>query len=173
MTRRRAGSDISDLGDLVRGDLFPKQSRPPLLLVEPLLLAGEPALELGQPAVSQLDGTIEVIAPLGVLDVAPDLLDLLPQCLELVDRLPFGLPLRRHRVGLCSQVGELLAQALQPAAAGLVGLLAQRGLLDLELHHAAGDRVELLGIESISVRTTAHASSTRSIALSGMKRSAM
>ena len=49
-----------------------------------------------------------------------------------------------HRVGLCAQVGELLAQCLQAFLAGAVVLVLERCLLDLELHHAARDRVELL-----------------------------
>ena len=117
---------------------------PALLLLEALLLAPQPALELRQPAVAQLGGPVEVVAPLGVLDLPAHLLELLAQRLELVDRLALGLPLRAHRVRLGPQVGELLAQRLEPLLARLVLLLLQRRLLDLELHHTARDRVELL-----------------------------
>ena len=92
----------------------------------------------------QLGGPVQVVAALGRLDLAPQLLDLLTQALQPADRLPLGLPLGGHRVGLGAQVGELLAERLQALLAGGVVLLAERRLLDLELHHAAGDRVQLL-----------------------------
>ena len=87
--------------------------------------ACEPALQLGQPAVAQLGRAVEVVVALGLLDLAPHLLELLAQGLQLADRLALGLPLRRHRVGLGAQVGELLAQRLQPLLAGRVVLLAR------------------------------------------------
>ena len=85
-----------------------------LLVVELLLLGLQPPLELGQPAVAQLGGAVEVVVALGLLGLAPHLLELLAQLLHLADRLALGLPLGPHRVGLGAQVGELLAQLLQP-----------------------------------------------------------
>ena len=79
-----------------------------------------------------------------VLDLPAKLLELLAQRLQLVDRLALGLPLRGHRIRLCAEVGELLAQCLEPLLARLVLLLLERRLLDLELHHPPRDLVELL-----------------------------
>ena len=59
--------------------------------------------------------------------------------------LPFGLPLRAHGVGLGAQVGELAAQLVEPGPARRVLLLRERGLLDLQPRHLAGDLVERRG----------------------------
>ena len=61
----------------------------------------------------------------------------------MLQRLPLGLPLGPHRVGLGAQVGQLLAQLLQPGLAGRVVLLGQRRLLDLQPGHPPGQLVEL------------------------------
>jgi hypothetical protein len=57
--------------------------------------------------------------------------------------------------------------------AGRVLLLLERLLLDLELHELALDLVDGSGSESISIFSLEAASSTRSMALSGRKRSVM
>src|SRR4051794_808676 len=142
---RNAGPARHDLGDLVVGDLLAQQRVVAPLLLEARLLGVQLALELRQAPVAQLGGAVEVVGALGLLDLAADLFDLLAQGLQALDRLALGLPLGRHRVGLRAQVRELLAQRLEPLAAGGVVLLLQRGLLDLELHHAPRDLVELLG----------------------------
>ena len=49
-----------------------------------------------------------------------------------------GLPLGLQRVGFGPQVGQLLAEVLQPPLLAGVGLLGQRGFLDLEPHAPAG-----------------------------------
>src|SRR3954447_16957485 len=142
---RDAGPARHDLADLVVGDLLAQQRVVAALLLEARLLGVQLALEVRQPPVAQLGGAVEVVGALRLLDLAADLLDLLAQRLQALDRLALGLPLGGHRVGLCAQVGELLAQCLEALAAGRVGLLPERGLLDLELHHAARDLVELRG----------------------------
>ncbi len=77
-------------------------------------------------------------------------------------------------VDLLAQVGELLLDALAPLGRGRVGLLGQGGLLDLELLRAgARGRRSRSGSESSSMRRRLAASSTRSMALSGRKRSVM
>ena len=63
---------------------------------------------------------------------------------------------------------------LAPLGRGRVGLaLGQRGVLDLEPHDAALSSSSSVGSESISMRSRLAASSIRSIALSGRKRSVM
>ena len=105
----------------------------------------ELGFELGEPAVAQLGALVEVVLPLGGLDLLAHLLDLLPQGADLLDRPLLGLPLRPHGVGLGLQVRQLAAEVLQPLLARLVLLLLEGRLLDLELHDAAGHLVELLG----------------------------
>ena len=133
----------------------------------------ELALELGQAPVTQLRHPVEVVAALGLLDLAPHFLDLLAQGLDLLDGRPLGLPLGAHGVGLGPQVGELAPERLEAVAAGRVLSL-------LSAASSTSSRVtrrvtwsSSCGIESISVRITAQASSTRSMALSGRKRSLM
>jgi hypothetical protein len=74
---------------------------------------------------------------------------------------------------LLLQVGQFLAQVVQPVLRGRVALLLQRLALDLELDDPAVERLDLLGLESTSMRMRLAASSIRSIALSGRKRSVM
>ena len=172
---RDAGPARDHLGDLVLGHLLAQQPRRrPASRSSRSSSRLQPPLELGQPAVAQLGSAVEVVAALGLLDLAPHLLELLAQRLQLADRLALGLPLGGHRVGLRAQVGELLAQRLEPlpcwprrfsflsAASSISSCITRRVIASSSC-----------GIESISVRITAHASSTRSIALSGRKRSVM
>ena len=161
---RDAGPHRDDLGDLLRVPTSRSSRCSPCFSASraPRL---ELALEVGLLREAQLRGAVEVVGALGLLDVA-DLLQLRPQLLDPLDRLPFGIPLGAHGVGLAAQVGQFTA-SWSSRARGSVLLLGECRLLDLQPHHLAGDLVELGGMESISVRSRAHASSTRSMALSG------
>ena len=136
---------------------------------------GELALELGDLAVAQLGGALQVGFALGALGLAVRLLEAL---LDLAGR-------RRWRpsrpataafiaAALLAQLGELALDRLAALGGRVVLLLRQRRALDLELHDAALDLVDL-GRAASRSRCAARdaASSTRSIALSGRKRSAM
>ena len=92
----------------------------------------------------KLGRPVQVVAALRLLDLAAELLQLLAQPLQSVNCVPLGLPSRGQRVTLGPQVGQMAAQRLEPVLAGRVGLLLERGLLDLQLHHPARDLVELL-----------------------------
>ena len=140
---RDAGPAGHDRGDLVAGHDLAEQPGAAAPGGQPLLLGPEPPLELGELAVAQLGGPVQVVVALGLLGLAPDLLDLLAQLLHPAQRLPLGLPLGPHGVGLGAQVGQLPAQLGQPGLAGRVVLLGQRGLLDLQPHDPAGELVEL------------------------------
>ena len=114
-------------------------------LAEALFFGAEPALQLRQSAEAQFGGPVQVVVALGLLGLLPDLLHLLAQRLDPAQRLSLGLPLRAQRVGLCPQVGELLAQFLQPGLAGRVVFLGERGLLDLQAHDPSGELIEFGG----------------------------
>ena len=129
-----------DLGDLLLGDLLLQQRAP---LAALLLQRGEFALELRQAAVAELGELVEVVGALGALHLELHLLDLLAHLPHLLDGLLLALPARLERAGLLAQVGQFLAQRLEALPAGLVLLLLQRGLLDLELEHAPRELVEL------------------------------
>ena len=57
-----------------------------------------------------------------------------------------GLPAGGQRVGLLLQVRKLAGELLEAILRGCVGLLLQRLLLDLELHDAPVELVQLLGL---------------------------
>ena len=170
---RDAGPARHDLGDLVLGDLLAQQPLPPCL-DEALLLGRCSRAPARQLAVAQLGRAVEVVVALGLLDLAPDLLELLAQRLQLADRLALGLPLgassrRPRRAGRrapcrsASSRSRLAASVSFCSAASSISSRMTRRVISSSS----------CGIESISVRITAHASSTRSIALSGRKRSVM
>ena len=116
---RDAGPARDDLGDLLLGDLLAQQALPrPASRSRRSSSACSWRSSSGSSPVAQLGGAVEVVAALGLLDLAAHLLDLLAQRLQPADRLALGLPLGGHRVGLRPQVGELLAQRLEPLLAG-------------------------------------------------------
>jgi len=82
-----------------------------------------------------------------------------------------AIPLRVPGVGFCPQVCQLPAQLFQARAllAG-IGFLGQRDLLNLEPGDPPGDLVQF-GRQRVDfgAQPRTHASSTRSIALSGRK----
>ena len=80
---------------------------------------------------------------LGLLDGDFGLLDLLAQVAQLLHALFLGLPLRLQRVAIGLQIGQLFFELGQPIARGGVLLLLQRLALDLQLHGAARDFVQL------------------------------
>jgi hypothetical protein len=84
-----------------------------------------------------------------------------------------ALPARRQRRRSLLEIGQLLLQRLQAALGAHIGLLLQRLLLDLQPDDVAVERVELFRLESTCIFSRAAASSIRSIALSGRKRSVM
>ena len=92
---------------------------------------------------AQLSGTIEIIGTFGLLDLALDLLDRFAQLTDLANCLLFCLPLGPHGAGLFLEVGQFPSQVCEPLLAGFVLLLGERGLFDLQLHHAPGHFVKL------------------------------
>ena len=147
---------------------------PPCLAARRSSSACEPALELGQLAVAQLGGPVEVVGPLGLLGLVAHALDLLAQRLHLAAapgaRPPTAPAWRRPRPAgrpapcAAPPGGRLLAGSFSLASAA--SSISRRMTRRVSSSSSAG-------IESISVRSMAQASSTRSMALSGRKRSEM
>ena len=129
----------------------------------------------GELAVLQLGGAVQVVLPLGLLDLDLGLLDLLAQLREPLHGVLLRLPprLRARRPRPCRSASSF-SSLLEPLARGGVLLLAERLALDLELHDAAAEPRPARRASSRSrCAAAAAASSTRSIALSGRKRSVM
>ena len=102
-------------------------------------------LELGQTAVLQLRRLAIVAAALRALDLQAQLLQLFLELALALDGFLFLLPAGHQRRVLFLEIGELLLELLEALLRGLVFLFSQRLALDLELHHAAVDLVELGG----------------------------
>ena len=92
---------------------------------------------------------------------------------QLLHRFFLGLPLRLQRRRLGLQIGQFFFEFRQPLARSCVGLFLQasRSISSCMMRRRISS--SSAGIESISVRSFAAASSTRSMALSGRKRSEM
>jgi hypothetical protein len=138
-TRRVTG------GDLGLGDLLAQQAAVARATRNLGLGLTEPRLEVGKPAVAQLGGPLEVVGALGLFQVTAQALDLLAHRAHPVDGRLLGLPLGAHGVGALLEVGHFSAQLRQTVLGGAVLFLSQGRLLDLQLHHPAGDLVQLLG----------------------------
>ena len=140
---RNAGPARDNAGDIVFVDLFLRQA-PALRMRESPFLFAQLFLQLGERAVFQFGDSVEIVLTLGLFDLHLRLLDLLAQGPQLHRRALLRIPLHAQPRLIFAQFGELLFKLLQaPAARGVV-FFAQRLALDLELHHAARDLVELL-----------------------------
>ena len=163
-----------DLGDLVVGDDLAQQPRAALLGGQPLLLGLQPPLQLGQPAVAQLGGAVEVVVALGLLGLEAHLLDLLraapgPRGAPAV-RPPTGRAWRRPRPR--RSASSLRSSSRRAPLAGSVSLASAASSISRRVTRRVSSSSSA-GMESISVRSMAQASSTRSMALSGRNRSEM
>ncbi|OQA07360.1 MAG: hypothetical protein BWY66_01425 [bacterium ADurb.Bin374] len=92
---------------------------------------------------TQFGGFLEVVGPLGGLDIAMHLLDLGAKRLHFPDNVPLAFPLGFHRIRAGFQVRDLFPDIGQPRRARLVLLFRERRFLDLKLHDPTRDRVEL------------------------------
>ena len=171
---RDAGPARHDLGDLVLGDDLAQQPVLALLGGELLLLGLQPALQLGELAVAQLGGAVEVVAALGLLGLVADPLDL-----RLAAPAPSGCACRSasHWARIASASARRSASSLRSSSsrallAGSFSLASAASSISSRVTRRVSSSSSA-GIESISVRSSAQASSTRSMALSGRNRSVM
>ena len=105
--------------------------------------AAELLLERCELAVLQLGDLVEVVLALGFFDRELGLFDLGFEFCEFFESACFGFPLRLQPRALFLDLGEFLLEFLQPIARRLVGLALERLALDLQLHHAPIDLVDL------------------------------
>ena len=132
-----------DLGDVFFVDLFLQHPMIVLQGGEPLLFSLDLAFDLRGAAVLQLGGAGVVAGALRPLDILTERFLILFQLSRTLNRLLFLLPVARETVAILLQIGQLFLEPLEPLLRGPVGFLAQRLALDLELHDAAFQFVEL------------------------------
>ena len=142
------GPAAHDFSNLLIGDLIPQEAGPvvsSLAGLRLLFLLRQALLELRQAAVFQLGGPIEVVLPLGLFNIRVHRLQLLPQLLDALDGGFFILPPGLHRRKLGPHIRQLLLKLQEMLLGELVAFLLQGGLLNLMLHDAAVDLVQLGG----------------------------
>ena len=143
-SRRLTGMPVQradDLGDVLGVDLLLEEAR--RAAAPPARPPASWRSQLGDLAVAQLGGALEVGLALGALELAVGLLEALLDGRDLVDLVLLGLPLGLHAPS-CARAGRQLAlDRLAALDARVVGLVGQRGELDLELQDAALDLVDL------------------------------
>ena len=129
-----------DARDLVGGDL----------LLEQLGLGGrgleffQLGFELRDAAVAEFGEFVEVVVALGFFELDARGVELAAHLAHAFDRGFFGLPFGAETGGLFTHVGEFARERFETEFGGVVLFQFQRGLLDLELEHAALKRVERL-----------------------------
>ncbi len=138
---RHARPARDDLGDVARGHRFVDQHAVALALRLLKLLLERRDRVVGKPSRFRV---IALALRLGERVARGVKLFLEPGGLAKLVLL--GLPAGGQRVGLLLQLRKLAGELLQAILGGCVGLLLQRLLLDLELHDAAIELVELLGL---------------------------
>jgi len=106
-------------------------------------MLGELLLELRDLAVAQLGRPLQIGGAFGALGFVVRLLEALLELAHLPDRILLGLPLSLHRRRAFAQLCQLALDRLAPLDRARVLLLLQRRQLDLELHHATVDLVDL------------------------------
>ncbi len=140
---RDPGPGRDDLGDVVGRDLLAEERARALERGERRGLLLEPLLERGQRLVLELRRGLVVGLALGLLDPDLELLELGLRGADRRDRRLLRLPALLQRAGLLLEVGQLLLERGEARLRGVVGLLAERLALDLELDPAPLGLVEL------------------------------
>ncbi len=143
---RHPGPAADHGGDLLGVDHFRRQG----LLRADTALAGlgfrQATLQGRDLAILQLAGAREVTGPLSRRQVGAQAVQGLAGLGGAADLVLLGLPARGHLVAAELQVIDLDFEVFQPLPRGRVGFLGQGLALDLQLHQAAVDFVELLGL---------------------------
>ncbi len=105
--------------------------------------------KLRNDAVGQFAGALEFALALGDRQIVAGIVEFLLQVRGKAELLLFRLPAGRQRIGTLFQIGELGLKPHQPVGRGDIRFLLQRFALDLQLHDAAIEFVELfrLGID--------------------------
>ena len=136
-------------------------------------IVGELLLQFGNPAIGEFARALEFAAALRVGQFDAQGVELALQLLRVGELVLLRAPARRQRRRFLLEIGQFLFQRLQAALGADIGFLLQRLLLDLQPDDFPIHQIELFRLESTCIFSRADASSIRSIALSGRKRSVM
>ena len=121
---------------------------------------------------AQLGGALEVELALGALELRARLVEALGQLAEALGLLLLALPLGAHARGLLAQLGELALDLRRGGRSAVSSLATATCSISSCLMRRSTSSISV-GTEDSSIEIREAASSTRSIALSGRKRSAM
>ncbi len=170
---RNAGPARHHLGDVLLVDLFLHEAALAAFLDLALLLGGELLLELGELAVLELGDLVQVVLALAPSRSRAASARSARAAGELADAALLAAPTARASGRSRRAARPAPSRVLEALARRRVGLLlsASRSISSCMTRRETSS--SSAGIESISVRSFAAASSTRSIALSGRKRSVM
>ena len=138
---RHPGPARDNFGDIFLVNLFLDQAR--AARFGRLFRRRQFFFEAGELAVLQFGNLVEVVFALGFFDLVAGLLDVTLDLGQLFERALLALPLRLQRRAPLLCFGQFLFEFLQPLARGRVGFALQRLPLNLKLHDAPVDFVEL------------------------------
>ena len=130
-----------DFGNFLLRNLFLEQGR---LLAAFLLQPFQLFFHLREFSVAQLGDFVEVVTALSFFHLDAGRIDFLAQFPRLLDRGFFFLPMEFDALGFLARLGQLGAECVKPALAGVVFFLRQRRFLDFEPEDLAGEFVEFL-----------------------------
>ena len=140
---RDSGPAGDDLGNVLFADLLLEQRLTALQLREATVGLLKLLFDLDDLAVAQLRRLCELGRSFGLLGIVTNLLELSFQLSDPRDDLFLMVPARSQRGSFFGQLCKLLLDARQPLLRSLVGLLAQRLALDLELPDLPLELVQL------------------------------
>jgi hypothetical protein len=170
---RDAGPPADDVGDVVGVDLLLQHLAGGLERRERRLAIFQVGLELDELAVLELGRAVVVEGALGLLDLVAGPLDAVLELGDGLDRVALLLPPGAELVALLLELGDRPLDGSRRArdASSFSLRSASRSIWSCIIRRSTSS--SSTGSEVISIRSFEAASSTRSIALSGRKRSAM
>ena len=143
LCHRDAGPLGNDAGDLLLGHGVVHEGVVALAALSRGFGLGELLLEVRQVGVLQARGLFVLIVALGLFDLGVQVVNVRLEGLDLLDAVFLGLPAGLLLVEAVLELGELLRELFEPVARELVVLFLEGHLLDLHLHDAAAQVVEL------------------------------
>ena len=141
---RNPGPLRHDLGNVLLVDLFLQHGVSALKLVEATGPNFDLRVEIAHRAVAKLSRTLEITVSFRLLGVGTRGLERLFAPPDLGDPVLLQLPLRGHRIAFLGESGQFGLEGGEALLRRVVGLLRERGLLDLQLTDAPFHDVEFI-----------------------------